>query len=284
MKLLRYGPKGREKPGLLDADGRIRDLSRRIADITPEILAPARLKELAKLNPARLALVKGKPRLGPPVAGVGKIVAVGINYAAHGAETKIDIPSEPILFTKAVTALSGPNDPVILPKGSKKGDWEVELAVVIGRKAQYVSKADALKYIAGYSIMNDVSERLFQLERSGQWLKGKSFDSSAPLGPWLVTPDEVNDPQNLRLWLDVSGVRRQDGNTATMIFGVAECIANISSYMTLLPGDVIATGTPPGVGLGMKPPTFLKPGDVMRLGVEGLGEQRQEVRAWKGRK
>jgi len=284
MKLLRYGPKGREKPGLVDADGGIRDLSKKIDDITPAVLAPARLRALGKLNPARLPRVKGRPRLGPPVAGVGKIVAVGINYAAHGAETKIAIPSEPILFTKAVTALSGPNDPVILPKGSKKGDWEVELAVVIGRKAQYVSKADALNYIAGYSIMNDVSERLFQLERCGQWLKGKSFDTAAPLGPWLVTPDEVKDPQKLHLWLEVSGVRRQDGNTATMIFGVAECIANISSYMTLLPGDVIATGTPPGVGLGMNPQVFLKPGDVMRLGVEGLGEQRQEVRAWNGRK
>ncbi len=284
MKLLRYGPKGREKPGLLDGDGRIRDLSKKIDDITPDVLAPGRLKALARLDPRRLPLVKGKPRLGPPVAQVGKIVAVGINYAAHGAETKIDVPSEPILFTKAVTALSGPNDPVILPKGSRKGDWEVELAVVIGRKAQYVSKADALKYVAGYSIMNDVSERLFQLERCGQWIKGKSFDTSAPLGPWLVTPDEIKDPQKLRLWLEVSGVRRQDGNTSTMIFGVAECIANITSYMTLLPGDVVATGTPPGVGLGMKPPTFLKPGDVMRLGVQGLGEQRQEVRAWKGRK
>jgi 2,4-didehydro-3-deoxy-L-rhamnonate hydrolase len=284
MKLLRYGPKGREKPGLLDADGRIRDLSMKISDIGPETLAPVRLKALARLDPKRLPLVKGKPRLGPPVAGVGKIVAVGINYAAHGAETKIDVPAEPILFTKAITALSGPNDPVVLPKGSRKGDWEVELAVVIGRKAQYVSKADALKYVAGYSIMNDISEREFQLERCGQWVKGKSFDTSAPLGPWLVTPDEVKDPQNLRLWLEVSGIRRQDGSTATMIFGVADIIANISSYMTLLPGDVIATGTPPGVGLGMKPPTFLKPGDVMRLGVEGLGEQRQEVRAWKGRK
>ncbi|MBI2584618.1 MAG: fumarylacetoacetate hydrolase family protein [Rhodospirillales bacterium] len=270
MKLLRFGPKGREKPGLLDADGRIRDLSKKISDIGPDTLAPAQMKALARLDPKRLPLVKGKPRLGPSVAQVGKIVAVGINYAAHGAETKIDVPAEPILFTKAITALSGPNDPVILPKGSRKGDWEVELAVVIGRKAQYVAKPDALKYIAGYSIMNDVSEREFQLERCGQWVKGKSFDTSAPLGPWLVTPDEVKDPQNLRIWLEVSGVRRQDGNTSMMIFGVADIIANVSSYMTLLPGDVIAV--------------FLKPGDVMRLGVEGLGEQRQEVRAWKGRK
>ena len=282
MRLLRYGPKGREKPGLLDADGRIRDLSKKIADITPEILAPARMKALARLDPSRLPLVKGKPRLGPPVAGVGKIVAVGINYAAHGAETKIDVPAEPILFTKAITALSGPNDPVILPKGSRKGDWEVELAVVIGRRAQYVPVRDALDCVAGYAIMNDVSEREFQLERSGQWVKGKSFDTFAPFGPWLVTPDEIADPQNLHLWLEVGGVRRQDGNTATMIFGVAELIGSISAYMTLMPGDVIATGTPPGVGLGMKPPVFLKPGDVMRLGVAGLGEQRQEVRAWKG--
>jgi len=284
MRLLRYGPKGREKPGLLDKQGRIRDLSKTIDDITPDTLAPARLRALARLDPDRLPRVRGKPRLGPPVAQVGKIVAVGINYAAHGAETRIDVPAEPILFTKAITALSGPNDPVVLPKGSKKGDWEVELAVVIGRKAQYVAKAEALKYVAGYSIMNDVSEREFQLERCGQWVKGKSFDTSAPLGPWLVTPDEVGDPQKLRLWLEVSGVRRQDGNTATMIFGVADIIANVTRYMTLLPGDVIATGTPPGVGLGMKPPMFLKPGDVMRLGVDGLGEQRQKVLAWKGGK
>jgi 2-keto-4-pentenoate hydratase/2-oxohepta-3-ene-1,7-dioic acid hydratase in catechol pathway len=284
MKLLRYGPKGREKPGLLDADGRIRDLSKKIADIGPETLAPARLKALARLDAKRLPLVKGKPRLGPPVAGVGKIVAVGINYAAHGAETKIAVPSEPILFSKAVTSLSGPNDPVVLPKGSKKGDWEVELAVVIGRRAQYVPAKDALRYVAGFTIMNDVSEREFQIERSGQWVKGKSFDTFAPCGPWLVTPDEVADPQNLRLWLEVSGVRRQDGNTSTMIFGVADCIASISTYMTLMPGDIIATGTPPGVGLGMKPPVFLKPGDIMRLGIDGLGQQRQEVRAWKDRR
>jgi len=282
MKLVRYGPKGREKPGILDPDGRIRDLSKKIADIGPETLAPAAMKALARLDPKRLPLVQGNPRLGPPVARVGKIVAVGINYAAHGAETRIDVPREPILFTKAVTALSGPNDPVILPKGSKKGDWEVELAAVIGRRAQYVAAKDALRYVAGYAIMNDVSEREFQLERSGQWVKGKSFDTFAPFGPWLVTPDEIADPQNLHLWLEVGGVRRQDGNTSDMIFGVAQCIGSISGYMTLLPGDVIATGTPPGVGLGMKPPVFLKPGDVMRLGVAGLGEQRQEVRAWKG--
>ena len=280
MKLLRYGPKGEEKPGLLDEQGRLRDLSGQISDIHDEILAPERLQALAKLDAASLPIVEGTPRLGPPVAGVGKIVAVGINYEAHGEETQIDIPDDPILFSKAITSLSGPNDPVVLPKGSKKGDWEVELAVIIGRRAQYVSQADAMGVISGYSIINDVSEREFQLERDGQWIKGKSFDTFAPLGPWLVTADEVPDPQNLNLWLDVNEERRQDANTSTMIFGVTHLISSISGYMTLMPGDVIATGTPPGVGLGHKPPIFLKPGDVMRLGVEGLGHQTQEVRAW----
>jgi len=283
MKLLRYGLAGQEKPGLLDGDGHVRDLSDKIADIDPAAIAADRLVGLARLDPATLPVVEGSPRLGPPVAGVGKIVAVGINYAAHGEETKIDIPDDPILFSKATTSLSGPNDPIVLPKGSKKGDWEVELAVVIGRRAQYVAEADAMGVIAGYSIMNDVSEREFQLERCGQWVKGKSFDTFAPFGPWLVTPEEVPDPQNLNLWLEVNGERRQDGNTSTMIFGVARLVSSISGYMTLMPGDVIATGTPPGVGLGMKPPQFLKPGDTMRLGVEGLGEQRQEVRAWEDR-
>ena len=282
MKLLRYGPKGQEKPGLLDEDGRIRDLSDKINDIDAHILAPERLSALGSLDTDSLPPVEGSPRIGPPVGGVGKIVAVGINYAAHGEETKIDIPSDPILFSKAITSLSGPNDPVVLPKGSQKADWEVELAVVIGRRAQYVDENDALDYVAGYSIMNDVSEREFQLERDGQWIKGKSFDTFAPFGPWLVTPDEVADPQNLNLWLDVDGERRQDGNTSTMIFGVRRLISAISGYMTLMPGDVIATGTPSGVGMGHKPPIFLKPGDVMRLGVEGLGEQRQEVQAWGG--
>ncbi|MFQ5764574.1 MAG: fumarylacetoacetate hydrolase family protein [Rhodospirillales bacterium] len=283
MKLLRYGPAGREKPGLLDGDGRIRDLSDKITDIDGAALAPDRLAALAQLDTASLPLVEGSPRFGPPVAGVGKIVAVGINYAAHGAETAIDVPDEPILFSKAITSLSGPNDPVVLPKGSKKGDWEVELAVIIGTRAQYVAERDALDAVAGYAIINDVSERELQLERSGQWVKGKSFDGFAPLGPWLVTRDEVPDPQNLHLWLEVNGERRQDGNTATMIFGVANLVSAISAYMTLVPGDVIATGTPPGVGLGMKPPVFLKPGDVMHLGVEGLGEQRQQVLAWEDR-
>ncbi len=280
MKLLRYGPKGEEKPGLLDGNGRIRDLSDKINDIDGEVLDPDRLAALAKLDTDSLPAVEGNPRLGTPVAGVGKIVAVGINYAAHGEETNFDIPDEPILFSKAVTSLSGPNDPVVLPKGSKKGDWEVELAVIIGRRAQYVEQAGAMGVIAGYTILNDVSEREFQLERSGQWVKGKSFDTFAPTGPWLVTPDEVPDPQNLRLWLDVNDQNRQDGNTSAMIFGITHLVSSISSYMTLLPGDIIATGTPPGVGLGQNPPVFLKPGDVMRLGIEGMGEQRQEVKAW----
>ena len=281
MKLLRYGPRGEEKPGLLDGNGRIRDLSDKINDIDGEVLDPDRLAALAKLDTDSLPAIEGNPRLGPPVAGVGKIVAVGINYAAHGEETNFDIPDEPILFSKAVTSLSGPNDPVVLPKGSKKGDWEVELAIVIGRRAQYVEQAGAMNVIAGYTILNDVSEREFQLERSGQWVKGKSFDTFAPTGPWLVTPDEVPDPQSLHLWLDVNNQRHQDGNTSTMIFGITHLVSAISSYMTLMPGDIIATGTPPGVGLGQNPPVFLKPGDVMRLGVEGMGEQRQEVLAWK---
>ncbi|MCH8237119.1 MAG: fumarylacetoacetate hydrolase family protein [Proteobacteria bacterium] len=280
MKLLRYGPAGEEKPGLLDDDGRIRDLSDKITDINGAALAPDRLAALAKLDTASLPLVEGSPRLGPPVTGVGKIIAVGINYAAHGKETKIDIPDEPILFTKAVTSLNGPNDPVILPRGSEKGDWEVELAIVIGRRAQYVEQADVMDVIAGFAVMNDVSERALQLEGSGQWLKGKSFDTFAPFGPWLVTPDEVPDPQNLNLWLEVNGKRHQDGNTSTMIFGITHLVSFISQYMTLMPGDVIPTGTPSGVGFGQEPPIYLKPGDVMRLGVEGLGEQRQEVRAW----
>ena len=280
MKLLRYGPPGQEKPGLLDENGRIRDLSDKLNDLEGAALDPERLSALAKIDTDTLPLVEGTTRLGPPVAGVGKIIAIGINYAAHGEEANMDLPDEPILFSKAVTSLSAANDPVVLPRGSKKADWEVELAVVIGRRAQYVSHAEALSVIAGYSIMNDVSEREYQLERDGQWLKGKSFDTFAPLGPWLVTSDEVPDPQNLNLWLEVNGERRQDGNTADMIFGISHIISTISRYMTLLPGDVIPTGTPPGVGLGRIPPMYLKPGDVMHLGVEGLGEQRQEVKAW----
>jgi len=280
VKLLRYGAWGRERPGLLDGDGHIRDLSGHIEDIRPDVLAPDRLRVLAALDPQSLPRVEGTVRLGAPVAGVGKIVAVGFNYAVHAQETAQDLPKEPLLFSKAITALSGPNDPVVLPRDSLKTDWEVELAVVIGRRAQYAVRANALDYVAGYSIMNDVSERAYQLEGTGQFIKGKSFDSFAPFGPWLVTKDEVPDPQQLKLWLDVNGHRRQDGTTADMIFGVAFLVSYISRFMTLMPGDVIATGTPPGVGLGHKPPIFLKTGDTMRLGIEGLGEQNQTVVAF----
>lgn len=280
MKLLRYGPKGEERPGLLDAAGRIRDLSDRLPDITPETLVSDRLARLSGMDPEEFPAVSGSPRLGAPVAGVGKIVAIGLNYADHAAEAGMALPEEPIIFTKAITSLSGPTDPVVLPKGSEKGDWEAELAVVIGKRAQYVEEADALNHIAGYAVMNDVSERAFQLETTGQWVKGKSFDTFAPFGPWLVTPDEVPDPQNLRIWCEVSGQMMQDGNTKTMVFNVFNLVSVVSQYMTLMPGDIIATGTPPGVGLGMKPPRFLKAGDVMRVGIEGLGEQKTEVKAW----
>ncbi|MEP0337407.1 MAG: fumarylacetoacetate hydrolase family protein [Alphaproteobacteria bacterium] len=280
MKLLRYGPKGEERPGLLDAAGRIRDLSDRLPDITPETLVSDRLARLSGMNPEEFPAVGGSPRLAAPVAGVGKIIAIGLNYADHAAEAGMALPEEPIIFTKAITSLSGPTDPVVLPKGSEKGDWEAELAVVIGKRAQYVEEADALSHIAGYAVLNDVSERAFQLETTGQWVKGKSFDTFAPFGPWLVTPDEVPDPQNLRIWCEVSGQMMQDGNTKTMVFNVFNLVSVVSQYMTLMPGDIIATGTPPGVGLGMKPPRFLKPGDVMRVGIEGLGEQKTEVKAW----
>ena len=280
MKLLRYGLPGKEKPGILDKNGEIRDLSDHINDISGATIEPESLSALAKINIDTLTPVKGNPRLGPPMVNVGKIVAVGINYEAHGKETEIDIPDEPILFAKAVTSLSGPYDPVILPKGSIKCDWEVELALVIGQRAQYITEEDALDVIAGYSILNDVSEREFQLERDGQWLKGKSFDTFAPFGPWLVTLDEIKDPQNLGLWLNVNGSKQQDGHTSDMIFGVRHIISSITKYMTLLPGDIISTGTPPGVGLGRIPPMYLKDGDVMDLGIEGLGVQRQEVKAW----
>lgn len=280
MKLLRYGPVGQEKPGLLDDDGKLRDLSDQVDDLEGDILNPDRLRALGAIDTTTLPLIERPYRIGCPVGGVGKIVAVGLNYADHAREAGMPIPEEPVLFAKAVTALSGPNDDVILPKGGDKGDWEVELAIVIGRKAQYVEQSDAVNHIAGYSIANDVSERAFQLERSGQWVKGKSFDTSAPIGPWLVTTDEVPDPQSLNIWLDVNGKRFQNGNTRTMVFGVNHLVSYISQFMTLLPGDIIITGTPPGVGLGQKPPVFLKNGDVMRLGIEGLGEQSQSVWAY----
>jgi len=280
MKLLRYGPKGAEKPGLLDGSGRIRDLSGHVKDIDAAILAPERLASLAQIDAETLPVVEGNVRLGSAVTGVGKILAIGLNYSEHAKESGHDLPTEPVMFSKAVTALSGPNDPVIMPKDATKVDWEVELALVIGTKAQYVEESEALKYVAGYGVLNDVSERAFQLERGGQWLKGKGFDTSAPFGPWLVTTDEIPDPQVLNLWLEVNGERMQTGNTRTMIFNVAHLIAYVSRFMTLMPGDILTTGTPPGVGMGRDPQVFLKAGDVMRLGVEGLGEQRQEVKAW----
>ena len=280
MKLLRYGPAGQEKPGLMDEQGRIRDLSGLIKDITPDTLAPERLAQLAEHNPENLPLVGSPSRFGPVVNGVGKILAIGLNYADHAAETKLDVPPEPLVFSKASSCLTGPNDPLVLPKGSTCTDYEVELAIIIGTRAQYVSEEMALEHVAGYAVMNDYSEREYQIERGGQWVKGKSFDGFGPLGPWLVTTDEVPNPQNLNLWCDVNGERRQDGNTRDMVFGVAKIVSNLSKYMTLMPGDVISTGTPPGVGLGFKPPKYLKAGDIVDLGVEGLGQQRQELKSW----
>ena len=277
MKLLRYGPPGAEKPGLLDDRGRIHELGAEIGDIDSETIAPHGLDRLRQLDRDDLPVVSGTPRIGVPLSGIGKIVAVGLNYADHAKEAGMPIPEEPVLFTKATSAISGPFDPVVIPAGSVKTDWEVELAFVIGRTARSVAEEDAISHIAGYCIMNDVSERAFQLERGGQWVKGKSADTFAPIGPWLVTPDEVPDPQNLRMRLEVNNKRYQDGNTNTMIFGVATLVSYISRYMTLLPGDVVTTGTPPGVGQGQKPPVFLAPGDVMVLRIAGLGEQRQEL-------
>ncbi|MBY0299666.1 MAG: fumarylacetoacetate hydrolase family protein [Methylobacterium sp.] len=282
MKLLRYGPAGRERPGLLDAEGRIRDLSAHLPDLGPDALAPERLAALARLDPSSLPPVEGAPRLGVPVAGVGKFIAIGLNYADHAAESNLPIPTEPVVFTKAISSLSGPNDPVMLPRDSVKGDWEVELGIVIGRRAAYVEEAEALAHVAGYCLVNDVSEREFQIERGGTWDKGKGCDTFGPVGPWLVTADEVGDPQDLDMWLDLNGRRMQTGNTRTMIFGCAEIVSYVSRFMTLMPGDIITTGTPPGVGMGIKPaPVYLKPGDVMTLGIAKLGEQRQEVVAWR---
>jgi 2-keto-4-pentenoate hydratase/2-oxohepta-3-ene-1,7-dioic acid hydratase in catechol pathway len=281
MKLVRYGPAGKEKPGLIDADGKLRDLSRKVKDIDAATLAPAKLKELAKLDPKKLPLVKGKPRLGACVAMPSKFVAIGLNFTDHAKETGSPIPEYPVVFYKAPSCIVGANDNVMLPRDSTQVDWEVELGVVIGTKARYVEKADALKYVAGYCVVNDVSEREYQLERGGTWDKGKGCDTFGPVGPWMVTADEIKDPQALPMWLDVNGTRRQDGSTRTMIFGVAELVAYCSRFMTLWPGDLITTGTPPGVALGMKPtPVYLKAGDEMTLGIAGLGEQRQKVHAW----
>jgi len=277
MKLLRYGPPGQEKPGLLDRDGKIRDLSGAVRDIAGETLAPASLDRLRRLDPATLPLVSGSPRLGPCVGAVPKIVAIGLNYRLHAQEAGAAIPSEPIFFMKATSSICGPNDDVIIPKGSQKTDYEVELGIVIGSLARYVSLADARKHVAGYCVVNDVSEREFQIERGGQWTKGKSADTFCPIGPWLVTTDEVADPGKLALWTEVNGERRQNSNTGDLIFGVDEIVSYVSQFMTLLPGDVIPTGTPSGVGMGFKPPKFLKPGDRVRLSVEGLGEQNQRL-------
>ncbi len=278
MKLVRYGPPGHEKPGIVDAAGRLRDLSAHMKEIDAAWLAAEGISGLASIDVSALPLVTGEPRLGPCLVGMSKIIGVGLNYSDHAEEAGLKAPPEPILFTKATTSLNGPHDDVVSPRGATKLDWEVELAVIVGRTARYVEQADALDHVAGYAVINDVSERVFQNERSGGWMKGKSADTFAPLGPWLVTRDEVADPQDLSLWLDVNGVREQEGSTSKMIFGVAFLVSYISQFMTLLPGDVIATGTPPGVGLGKKPtPRFLKPGDVMELSVEGLGRQRQRV-------
>jgi len=277
MKLVRYGKPGQEKPGLIDAEGRLRDLSAAVSDIGPDQLGDAALARLQKLKTETLPLVKGSPRMGCPVAGIGKFIAIGLNYADHAAEAGMPIPAEPIVFMKATSCIQGADDPIMLPKGSKKSDWEVELGVVIGRQARHVSQKDALAHVAGYCVVNDVSERAFQIERGGTWDKGKGCDTFGPIGPWLVTRDEIANPQRLDLWLDLNGRRMQTGNTRTMIFSVAKVISYVSQFMTLMPGDVITTGTPPGVGMGMKPPVFLKKGDVLTLGVQGLGTQRQQV-------
>ncbi|HUR89114.1 MAG TPA: fumarylacetoacetate hydrolase family protein [Ramlibacter sp.] len=281
MKLLRYGNPGKEKPGLLDSDGNIRDLSGVVADIGGAQLGAVAMAKLRKANPSKLPLVRGNPRIGCPVNGVGKFIAIGLNYADHAAESGVPIPKEPVVFMKATSCIQGPNDPVMLPRGSTKTDWEVELGIVIGTKARYVAKKDALAYVAGYCVINDVSEREYQLERGPQWDKGKGCDTFGPIGPWLVTPDEIENVQRLDMWLDVNGKRMQKGNTRTMIFDCAKLVSYVSHFMTLMPGDVITTGTPPGVGLGMKPPTYLKRGDVVTLGIQGLGEQRQDVLAFR---
>lgn len=281
MKLLRFGEPGHEQPGLWDNDGNIRSLSEVIPDLAGDILSDASIQKLNKIDVSALPLVQKDVRLGPCVAGTSKIIGIGLNYADHAAETGAKVPTEPVLFMKATTSISGPNDAIEIPRGSEKTDWEVELGVVIGKRAKYVSKDDAFSHVAGYCVVNDVSERSFQKDRCGTWDKGKGCDTFAPLGPWLVTRDEVPDPQNLRLWLEVDGHRYQNGSTSTMIFDVKTLVSYISQFMTLLPGDVITTGTPPGVGMGQQPNVFLKPGQTVRLGVEGLGEQEQQTIAAK---
>ena len=280
MKLVRYGHVGQEKPGLIDASGQLRDLSSLVSDIGPDQLGDAALQALRQHDASALPAVEGAPRLGSPLTGTRKFIAIGLNYADHAAESGLPIPAEPVVFMKATSCIQGPNDAVMLPRGSVKTDWEVELGVVIGTRARYVSEAEALSHVAGYCTVNDISEREYQLERGGTWDKGKGCDTFGPLGPWLVTRDDITDPQNLNMWLDVNGQRMQTGSTQTMVFSVAKIVSYVSEFMTLEPGDVITTGTPPGVGLGMKPPVYLKAGDTMALGIEGLGEQRQTVVAF----
>ncbi|WP_417524928.1 fumarylacetoacetate hydrolase family protein [Marinovum sp.] len=277
MKLLRFGAPGAEKPGLLHTDGTIRDLSGQIDDLSGDALFPESLARLGAVDAESLPLVEGNPRLGPPIAGTGKFICIGLNYADHAAESGMAVPPEPVIFMKATSAICGPNDPIIIPRGSDKTDWEVELAVIIGKPAKYVSEAEAMDHVAGYAVTNDVSERAFQIERSGQWTKGKSCDNFGQIGPWMVTRDEVADPQDLEMWLTVNGEKMQDGSTRTMVYGVAHLVHYLSQFMTLHPGDVISTGTPPGVGLGLTPPRYLKAGDVVELGIAGLGQQRQDV-------
>jgi 2-keto-4-pentenoate hydratase/2-oxohepta-3-ene-1,7-dioic acid hydratase in catechol pathway len=279
MKLIRYGDLGKEKPGLLAADGTIRDLSGKVADIDKTVLSPAGLQRLWDIDVSTLPVVDGSPRMGACVGGVGKFICIGLNYSDHAAESGMAVPSEPVVFMKATSAIMGPNDDVVIPRGSEKSDWEVELGVVIGKVAKYVTEETALEYVAGYCVVNDLSERAFQLEGTGQWVKGKSADTFGPIGPWLVTSDEVPDPQALTLWLQVDGHEYQRGSTRTMVFGVAHLISYLSRFMSLHPGDIISTGTPPGVGMGQKPPKFLRAGNVIRLGIDGLGVQTQHVTA-----
>ena len=282
MKLLRYGPQGREKPGLVDSHGDIRDLSAIVADVSGDALHPDSIDRLRRLDPATLPRVDGSPRLGPCVAGVGKFICIGLNYSDHAAESNMPVPAEPILFMKATSAICGPNDGIVIPRGSQKTDWEVELGVIIGKTAKYVTESEALSHVAGYCVVNDLSERAFQLEGTGQWVKGKSADSFGPIGPWLVTADDVPDPQNLDLWLEVDGRSYQRGSTRHMIFSVARLVSYISRFMSLQPGDIISTGTPPGIGMGQQPPVFLRPGNRVRLGIHTLGEQSQLVTATDG--
>ena len=277
MRLLRYGPAGEERPGMLDISGRIRDLSQLVDDIRPSILGPESLARIRRARVEELPSVPGEPRIGPPISGVGKIVLIGLNYRDHAAESGLPVPERPIVFLKATTAISGPFDPIVLPRDAKTVDWEVELGIVIGRTARYVPEREALSHVAGYCLMNDISERGFSEDNGGNWTKGKSCDTFGPMGPWLVTGDDVPNPQNLGIWLEVNGQSFQNSNTANLVFGVAALVAYVSNFMTLCPGDVISSGTPGGVGLGRKPPVFLKPGDIMRLGIDGLGEQRLEV-------